>query len=85
VDLTFTHTHEVLVIRKGSLVVTLYDNDSLPFQELQLTQGDAILLAHGGHGITMLTECEILEIKQGPYAGLQDKTALESSKDDSGK
>ena len=42
--------------------------------------GDVILLAHGGHEIVMNTECEILEVKQGPYAGPNDKTHLEIQK-----
>jgi hypothetical protein len=32
------------------------------------------LLAHGGHGFTMLEESEIVEVKQGPYSGDVDKT-----------
>ena len=33
-----------------------------------------ILLAYGGHGLTMLEESELIEVKQGPYAGEADKT-----------
>jgi hypothetical protein len=36
-------------------------------------------LAHGGHQIEMQSDCEILEVKQGPYAGENDKTHLELS------
>ena len=36
--------------------------------------GDVILLAHGGHKIEVLEDAEILEVKQGPYAGPNDKT-----------
>ena len=32
-----------------------------------------VLLAHGGHGFTMLEPSEMIEVKQGPYAGEQDK------------
>jgi hypothetical protein len=44
--------------------------------QINLTSGDVILLAHGAHKVDMLTECEILEIKQGPYAGEFDKTFI---------
>ena len=37
-----------------------------------------ILLASGGHGLEMLEDTEILEIKQGPYAGDADKTRFQS-------
>ena len=33
-----------------------------------------ILLAYGGHGFEILENCEMIEVKQGPYAGEQDKT-----------
>ena len=42
-----------------------------------LNAGDVILLAAGGHGFEMLEDSEIIEVKQGPYAGDQDKTVLE--------
>ena len=35
--------------------------------------GDVILLASGGHGFEFLEETEIIEVKQGPYAGDKDK------------
>ena len=38
-----------------------------------LLPGDVVLLAHGGHGFTMLEPSEMIEVKQGPYAGEQDK------------
>jgi len=36
-----------------------------------------ILLAFGGHGFEMLEATEIIEVKQGPYAGEQDKTRFD--------
>ena len=34
----------------------------------------SLLLAHGGHGFHMLEPSEMIEVKQGPYAGDMDKT-----------
>ena len=39
-----------------------------------LESGDIIILAAGGHGFEMLEDTEIFEVKQGPYAGENDKT-----------
>jgi hypothetical protein len=39
--------------------------------------GDVILLAAGGHGFEMLEPSEMIEVKQGPYCGDQDKTRFE--------
>jgi hypothetical protein len=39
-----------------------------------------ILLSYGGHGFEMLERTEMIEVKQGPYAGDQDKTRFESTR-----
>ena len=39
-----------------------------------LKAGDVILLIKGGHGFEVLEELEMIEVKQGPYAGDHDKT-----------
>ncbi len=80
VERTIRHTQEVLLIRKGSCSVTLFDEKNVQKSQITLMTGDVILLAHGGHEIVMNTECEILEVKQGPYAGPNDKTHLEIEK-----
>ena len=66
-------TQEVLHIIEGSLEITLYDEDKHYLTSHILNQGDTILLAYGGHGIKILTPSKILEVKQGPYAGVEDK------------
>ena len=35
---------------------------------------DVIILATGGHGFEVIEDIEMFEIKQGPYAGDNDKT-----------
>jgi hypothetical protein len=67
-------TKEVLFIKTGSLRVDFYDDDQLYIESSILLAGDIILLAFGGHGFEILEEAEIVEVKQGPYAGDQDKT-----------
>ena len=51
-----------------------YDDDQNYLESRILDQGDIVLLAFGGHGFVMLEDSEIVEIKQGPYAGDEDKT-----------
>ena len=46
-------------------------------QSTILNKGDVVLLAFGGHGFEMIEESEIIEIKQGPYAGEMDKVRFE--------
>lgn len=76
VERKIEHTQEVLMIRRGSCEVLLFNDLNIVSHKIFLEVGDVILLAHGGHEINMITECEILEVKQGPYAGNMDKTAL---------
>ena len=67
-------TKEVLVIKSGKVRVDFYDDDQNYLESHILNQGDIVLLAFGGHGFEMLEASEIIEVKQGPYAGEADKT-----------
>lgn len=68
------YTQEVLIIRKGKLKVDFYTNDRVYIESRILGAGDVILLASGGHGFEMIEDVEMIEVKQGPYAGEDDKT-----------
>jgi len=70
-------TQEVLYIKSGKLRVDFYDNSKAYLESRILNAGDVILLAYGGHGFQMVEPTEIIEIKQGPYAGDNDKTRFE--------
>lgn len=66
-------TQEVLFIKKGVLRVDFYDEYEDYLESRDLHAGDALLLVSGGHGFRVLEEVEMIEIKQGPYAGDNDK------------
>jgi hypothetical protein len=68
------YTQEALFIRKGKIRVDLYDKHQAYLESRVLVAGDVILLATGGHGFQVLEEIEMIEVKQGPYAGDSDKT-----------
>lgn len=67
-------TQEVLFVKSGRVRVDFYDQECVYLESRILNAGDVILLAHGGHGFTMLEASEIIEVKQGPYASDKDKT-----------
>jgi hypothetical protein len=71
-------TQEVLVIKRGRLRVDFYDSKQIYLHSRILCTGDVILLATGGHGFEVLEEVEMIEVKQGPYAGDSDKTRFGS-------
>jgi len=71
-------TQEVLLIRSGKVRVDYYDNNRIYLESRVLGAGDVVLLAYGGHGFVMLEDSEIIEVKQGPYVGDNDKTRFSS-------
>ena len=77
------YTQEVLLVRKGKVRVDLFDSKQNYLESKVLNCGDVILLASGGHGLEMLEDTEIIEIKQGPYAGDEDKTIFSSMEPES--
>jgi mannose-6-phosphate isomerase-like protein (cupin superfamily) len=66
-------TQEVLLIKRGRLRVDFYDDQQGYLESRMLRSGDVILLISGGHGFEVLEEIEMIEVKQGPYVGEQDK------------
>ena len=70
-------TQEVLFIKKGILRVDFYDEYEDYLESRDLRAGDVILLVSGGHGFRVLEEVEMIEVKQGPYAGDKDKKRFE--------
>lgn len=66
-------TQEVLFIKRGILRVDFYDEYEDYLESRKLYAGDVILLVSGGHGFRVMEEVEMIEVKQGPYAGDYDK------------
>lgn len=73
------YTQEVLVVKRGKLRVDFYSEQQQYLESRILEAGDVILLVQGGHGFEVLEELEMLEVKQGPYAGEGDKTRFQSA------
>jgi len=67
-------TKEVLFVKSGRIRVDFYDDEQTYLESRIVEAGDVILLAFGGHGFEMLEASELIEVKQGPYAGDGDKT-----------
>lgn len=67
------YTCETLVIRKGVLEVVLYEKQVERYR-FNMVSGDVITLYSGGHGFNIIEDVEMIEIKQGPFMGVEDKT-----------
>ena len=69
-------TFEVLFIKKGKVQIDFYNKDKKLFKSKILNKGDTILIGDCGHGLIMLEDSEILEVKQGPYKLENDKAPI---------
>lgn len=72
------YTQEVLFIRRGQVKVRFFNQERIEVANRDLGAGDVIMLISGGHGFEMLEETEMIEVKQGPYMGDQDKIRYDS-------
>jgi uncharacterized protein with PhoU and TrkA domain len=68
-----TGTSEVLVVKKGHCFIDIYNDTRELAATRELHTGDVMLMVGGGHGFRMLEDTVFLEIKQGPYTGLEEK------------
>jgi len=68
------YTQEALFIRKGKVKIDLYSSNKEFIGSRILESGDVILLCGGGHSFEMLEETSMIEVKQDPYSGEDDKT-----------
>ena len=66
-------TSEVLVVLKGRCLLDVYNDQRELVATRELQIGDIMLLVGGGHGFRMLEDTVFLEIKQGPYIGVEEK------------
>jgi hypothetical protein len=82
VERKVTLTQEVLFVKTGRVRVDFYDDDKVYLESRELGAGDVILLAAGGHGFEILEQAEMIEVKQGPYCGDEDKVRFDPVNND---
>jgi hypothetical protein len=63
---------EVLHIAYGKVEAEFYGGNGKKVGSSILNSGDTIVLLSGGHGFNILEDCKIIEIKQGPYRGVEE-------------
>jgi len=66
-------TNEVLLILSGLVQVDIYDDLQALVSTHQLGANSVVILRQGGHGFSIIEHAIIVEVKQGPYAGAEDK------------
>lgn len=73
-------TQEVIYVRKGKIRVHVFNSAAEKIRDIDVHEGDLIVLLRGGHGYTILEEgTQVLEVKNGPYVGPErDRRRIES-------
>jgi len=66
-------TSEVVFVRRGSCQLEVYTDDCELVATRDVGPGDLILMVSGGHGFNVHEDTVLLEVKQGPYTGLEEK------------
>lgn len=62
---------ELLYVQKGKIRVNLYSKLGVPIKSVILKEDDAILILDIGHGVDILTDAKIFQVKQGPFPGTE--------------
>ena len=73
VERNIAGTAEVLVVRDGSCEIEFYDEGRSYIESTKVSAGDVVVMLSGGHGFKILEDTVFLEVKQGPYPGLEEK------------
>lgn len=65
---------ECLVVIKGKIKIDFYTPSKKYFKSIYLSSGQIIIFISGGHGVHILKDSEIIEIKNGPF--IEDKILI---------
>lgn len=77
-EVKVNNIQEVLYLKSGKVLVTLYDLNNKLIKSIDLSAGDLIFFVDGGHGVEMAEDTTFIEVKQGPYFGkTKDKEYIE--------
>jgi len=74
-------TNKIYYVKRGEVGIDIYGADNIRKEYVRLNAGDLIIFIDGGHGMDVLHDACIIEIKQGPYRGVeQDKKFIDEDK-----
>ena len=78
VSRTIDDLQQMFVVQRGVVAVRLYSDDGRLLREILMRTGDAIVLIHGVHAISVLEDMQCISVKQGPFLGTEnDKINVE--------
>jgi hypothetical protein len=63
----------VIFVKKGRVQVNFFSDEEEYVSSKILEMNDWLVLLSGGHSFEILEDAQMIEVKNGPYAGDQDK------------
>jgi cupin fold WbuC family metalloprotein len=69
-------TTEVLIIQSGTCKCHFHDDKGVVVVTVELRTGDVLCILDGAHSFEFLQDTVMLEVKQGPYIGKDEKIIL---------
>lgn len=74
-------SNKIYYVKEGKVGVDVYDKQNKKINYISLNKGDLMIFFEGAHGLDVLEDSKFIEIKQGPYRGVEaDKEFIESKK-----
>ena len=74
---TIKRTQESFVVISGRIAVDIYDNKGAALGSLEAGSGEAIFVYRGGHGVRILEDAILYEVKAGQFSYVsEDKEFL---------
>ena len=61
---------ELLYVERGRVLVDIYDEDWQLLADELLSRGEMLLLLRGGHALTVIDDARVIEVRHGPYSGV---------------
>ena len=65
-------TQEMVYVKSGSMLVTIFDQEMNLIEEVILKEGDTAVMTYGGHGYKILEDnTKVIEAKNGPFLSVE--------------
>jgi hypothetical protein len=71
-ELKNLEVQEMFYVERGKIRIGLYDSSDQKVADIEGRQGDILILI-SGNSLTCLEDSKLIEIKQGPYRGKEEK------------
>ena len=71
-------TTEILFIKSGILRVDFYENNKKYLFSYLIKKNQILILIDGSHGFKVIKKCRFIEVKQGPFSSILDKTRFKN-------